>query len=141
MLEYFIATPGARKGLVDTALRTADSGYLTRRLVDVAQELIIREEDCGTNRGIWIEDVAPDQAGRRTYLETRHELSTRRTQVAQLAEQKRELERRLAASTGLGAVAREARRLGYVRPGEHLYIVKGIQVWRDRAARVAGSGK
>ncbi len=77
----------------------------------------------------------------RTYLETRHELSTRRTQVAQLAEQKRELERRLAASTGLGAVAREARRLGYVRPGEHLYIVKGIQVWRDRAARVAGSGK
>ena len=47
-LEYFIATPGARKGLVDTALRTADSGYLTRRLVDVAQELIIREIDCGT---------------------------------------------------------------------------------------------
>ena len=46
MLEYFIATPGARKGLVDTALRTADSGYLTRRLVDVAQELIIREQDC-----------------------------------------------------------------------------------------------
>ena len=46
MLEYFIATPGARKGLVDTALRTADSGYLTRRLVDVAQELIIRELDC-----------------------------------------------------------------------------------------------
>jgi DNA-directed RNA polymerase subunit beta' len=71
MLEYFIATPGARKGLVDTALRTADSGYLTRRLVDVAQELIIREVDCGTNRGVWIEDVAPDQAGRRTYLETR----------------------------------------------------------------------
>ena len=49
MLEYFIATPGARKGLVDTALRTADSGYLTRRLVDVAQELIIREVDCGTD--------------------------------------------------------------------------------------------
>ena len=49
MLEYFIATPGARKGLVDTALRTADSGYLTRRLVDVAQELIIREDDCGTH--------------------------------------------------------------------------------------------
>ena len=46
MLEYFIATPGARKGLVDTALRTADSGYLTRRLVDVAQELIIHEDDC-----------------------------------------------------------------------------------------------
>jgi DNA-directed RNA polymerase subunit beta' len=71
VLEYFISTHGARKGLADTALRTADSGYLTRRLVDVAQELIIREEDCGTNRGIWIEGVVPDQAGRRAYLETR----------------------------------------------------------------------
>ena len=58
-LEYFIATPGARKGLVDTALRTADSGYLTRRLVDVAQELIVREEDCGATLGVWIENVAP----------------------------------------------------------------------------------
>ncbi|MGH2547642.1 MAG: DNA-directed RNA polymerase subunit beta', partial [Actinomycetota bacterium] len=71
MLEYFIATPGARKGLVDTALRTADSGYLTRRLVDVAQELIVREEDCGTARGIWIEGIAPDSASHRVYLETR----------------------------------------------------------------------
>ncbi|MGA0263786.1 MAG: DNA-directed RNA polymerase subunit beta' [Ilumatobacteraceae bacterium] len=70
-LEYFIATPGARKGLVDTALRTADSGYLTRRLVDVAQELIIREEDCGTNLGVWIENVQPDTANRRAYLETK----------------------------------------------------------------------
>jgi DNA-directed RNA polymerase subunit beta' len=57
VLEYFISTHGARKGLADTALRTADSGYLTRRLVDVSQELIIREEDCGTNRGVWIENV------------------------------------------------------------------------------------
>ena len=71
VLEYFISTHGARKGLADTALRTADSGYLTRRLVDVAQELIIRIIDCGTTRGIWIEDVGPDQAGRRSYLETR----------------------------------------------------------------------
>ena len=71
MLEYFIATPGARKGLVDTALRTADSGYLTRRLVDVAQELIIREDDCGTNLGIWIENVEPDTANKRHYLETK----------------------------------------------------------------------
>ena len=68
MLEYFIATPGARKGLVDTALRTADSGYLTRRLVDVAQELIINDEDpferaAATGspiRGIWVERVWPD---------------------------------------------------------------------------------
>ena len=75
MLEYFIATPGARKGLVDTALRTADSGYLTRRLVDVAQEVIINDRDPfdsgGAVRGIWIEDVKPDEPGRRTYLETR----------------------------------------------------------------------
>ena len=52
VLEYFISTHGARKGLADTALRTADSGYLTRRLVDVSQDVIIREEDCGTDRGI-----------------------------------------------------------------------------------------
>ena len=71
VLEYFISTHGARKGLADTALRTADSGYLPRRLVDVAQELIIRELDCGSTRGIWIEGIVPDQAGRRNYLETR----------------------------------------------------------------------
>ena len=75
VLEYFIATPGARKGLVDTALRTADSGYLTRRLVDVAQELIINDEDPfeggGPVRGIWIEDVTPDTAAKRSYLETK----------------------------------------------------------------------
>ena len=70
-LEYFIATPGARKGLVDTALRTADSGYLTRRLVDVAQELIVREEDCGTTLGLWVEGVEPDTANRRSYLDTK----------------------------------------------------------------------
>lgn len=52
VLEYFISTHGARKGLADTALRTADSGYLTRRLVDVAQDVIVREEDCGTEQGV-----------------------------------------------------------------------------------------
>ncbi len=71
VLEYFISTHGARKGLADTALRTADSGYLTRRLVDVAQELIVRMDDCGTVRGIWIEGVSPDGPGHRNYLETR----------------------------------------------------------------------
>ncbi|MBO0731255.1 MAG: DNA-directed RNA polymerase subunit beta', partial [Acidimicrobiaceae bacterium] len=71
VLEYFISTHGARKGLADTALRTADSGYLTRRLVDVAQELIVREEDCGTARGVWIRDVQPDDERVRAYLETR----------------------------------------------------------------------
>ena len=55
VLEYFISTHGARKGLADTALRTADSGYLTRRLVDVAQDVIVRVEDCETTAGIWIE--------------------------------------------------------------------------------------
>jgi len=71
VLEYFISTHGARKGLADTALRTADSGYLTRRLVDVAQELIVRIDDCETARGVWLESVVPDEAGRRSYLETR----------------------------------------------------------------------
>ena len=56
-LEYFISAHGARKGLTDTALRTADSGYLTRRLVDVSQDIIIREEDCGSNEGIILEDI------------------------------------------------------------------------------------
>ena len=70
-LEYFIQTPGTRKGLVDTALRTADSGYLTRRLHDVAQELIVREDDCGTTLGIWVENVQPDTANTKAYLETK----------------------------------------------------------------------
>ncbi|MGG3891693.1 DNA-directed RNA polymerase subunit beta' [Metabacillus fastidiosus] len=60
VLEYFISTHGARKGLADTALKTADSGYLTRRLVDVAQDVIIREEDCGTDRGILAEAIKED---------------------------------------------------------------------------------
>ena len=53
-MDYFISTHGARKGLADTALKTADAGYLTRRLVDVAQDVVITEEDCGTLRGIAI---------------------------------------------------------------------------------------
>jgi len=57
MLEYFISTHGARKGLADTALKTADSGYLTRRLIDVAQDVIINQEDCGTVKGIFIEAI------------------------------------------------------------------------------------
>ena len=61
VLEYFINTHGARKGLADTALRTADSGYLTRRLVDVSQDVIVREHDCGTERGILV-DLAERQA-------------------------------------------------------------------------------
>jgi len=57
VLEYFISTHGARKGLADTALKTADSGYMTRKLVDVAQDVIIREEDCGTTNGIWVKAI------------------------------------------------------------------------------------
>ncbi len=69
-LEYFISTHGARKGLADTALRTADAGYLTRRLVDVAQDLIINEIDCGTQDGIWIrksDDVAGQSLSARLF--------------------------------------------------------------------------
>ena len=69
-LEYFISTHGARKGLADTALRTADAGYLTRRLVDIAQDIIINEVDCGTEDGIWIrkeDDVAGQNLGERLF--------------------------------------------------------------------------
>jgi DNA-directed RNA polymerase subunit beta' len=69
-LEYFISTHGARKGLADTALRTADAGYLTRRLVDVAQDVIINEVDCGTHEGQWIrksDDVAGQALGTRLF--------------------------------------------------------------------------
>jgi cell division protein FtsB len=78
----------------------------------------------------------------RTYISTRHELAQRRAEVQQLAAQKAALEARLAASTSLEALAREARRLGLVRPGEHLYIVKGIPAWRNaRRATIAGHGR
>jgi DNA-directed RNA polymerase subunit beta' len=68
VLEYFISTHGARKGLADTALRTADSGYLTRRLVDVSQDVIIREEDCGSDRGLLM-PIAAEIDGVLTKLE------------------------------------------------------------------------
>ncbi len=67
-LEYFISTHGSRKGLADTALRTADAGYLTRRLVDVAQDVIINEEDCGTTSGIWVTMQGAREAGE-TFVE------------------------------------------------------------------------
>ncbi len=72
VLEYFISTHGARKGLADTALRTADSGYLTRRLVDVSQDVIIREDDCGTDRAIRmpIASKVDGQLDRHEYAET-----------------------------------------------------------------------
>ncbi len=66
-LEYFISTHGARKGLADTALRTADAGYLTRRLVDIAQEMIVMDDDCGTTKGIWVRRV--DNFGKQTLAE------------------------------------------------------------------------
>ncbi|MED0679045.1 DNA-directed RNA polymerase subunit beta' [Aneurinibacillus thermoaerophilus] len=82
VLEYFISTHGARKGLADTALRTADSGYLTRRLVDVAQDVIVREEDCGTDKGVVatalrdgneiIEELQDRIVGRYSFQTVRH---------------------------------------------------------------------
>src|SRR5213083_994123 len=57
VLEYFISTHRARRGLADTALKTADSGYMTRKLVDVAQDVIIRDRDCGTTNGIWVQSI------------------------------------------------------------------------------------
>ena len=69
VLEYFISTHGARKGLADTALRTADSGYLTRRLVDVAQDVIVRADDCGSTNGIMVRNVNPEKARSEPILE------------------------------------------------------------------------
>jgi cell division protein FtsB len=76
----------------------------------------------------------------RTYFATRGELASRRAEVARLAAQKRELQRRLEASTSVDALSREARRLGYIRSGEHLFIVKGIQAWR-RAHTIVADGR
>ncbi len=73
ILEYFISSRGARKGLADTALRTADSGYLTRRLVDVSQDVIIREEDCGTKEGIVVYDIRQTSADNGTEVEVTYD--------------------------------------------------------------------
>ena len=72
VLEYFIASRGARKGLADTALRTADSGYLTRRLVDVSQEVIIREEDCGATEGLEVFDIREGKESIEPLIERLH---------------------------------------------------------------------
>jgi cell division protein FtsB len=78
----------------------------------------------------------------RTWLETRHELSSRRAEVAQLATEKRMLQDRLEFSASSDALSREARRLGFIRPGEHLFIVKGIQAWKKaHATTIDGDGK
>jgi hypothetical protein len=76
----------------------------------------------------------------RSWFETRHELSSRRSEVAQLATEKRALQERVAASTSLDALGREARMLGYVKPGEHLFIVKGIEAWK-KAHTIGGDGR
>ncbi len=72
VLEYFISSRGARKGMADTALRTADSGYLTRRLVDVSQQVIIREEDCGTHDGILVSEIEEHGQVIETFAERVH---------------------------------------------------------------------
>ena len=72
VLEYFISSRGARKGMADTALRTADSGYLTRRLVDVSQQVIIREEDCGTSDGILVSEIESHGQVIETFAERIH---------------------------------------------------------------------
>jgi DNA-directed RNA polymerase subunit beta' len=72
VLEYFISSRGARKGMADTALRTADSGYLTRRLVDVSQQVIIREEDCGTHDGILVSEIEEHGQVIETFAERIH---------------------------------------------------------------------
>ena len=77
----------------------------------------------------------------KSWLETRHELSSRRAEVGQLLTQKHALQDRLEFSASSDALAREARRLGFVRPGEHLFIVKGIQAWKKAHTTIDGDGK
>jgi cell division protein FtsB len=77
----------------------------------------------------------------RSWLETRHELQSRRAEVGQLAAEKRELVQRVQASARLDSLAKQARQLGYVRPGEHLFIVKGIKAWQKAHSRIAGGGE
>jgi cell division protein FtsB len=77
----------------------------------------------------------------RSWLETRGELQSRRTEVAQLSAQRHELQQRLRTSATLDSLARQARQLGYVRPGEHLFIVKGIKGWLKTHSRIDGSGQ
>jgi cell division protein FtsB len=77
----------------------------------------------------------------RSWLETRSQLESRRAEVAQLALQRRELLQRVRASATLDNLAREARQLGYIRPGEHLFIVKGIKAWQKLHSRIGGDGQ
>ncbi len=77
----------------------------------------------------------------RSWIETRHELSSRRAEVGRLATEKRALRDRLEFSASSDALAREARRLGFIRPGEHLFIVKGIQAWKKLHSTIDGDGK
>jgi DNA-directed RNA polymerase subunit beta' len=86
VLEYFIATHGARKGLADTALKTANSGYLTRRLVDVSQDVIVREQDCGTRRGLTVPVAGYDESGNRSLHETVENSAYTRTLAADVAD-------------------------------------------------------
>ncbi len=116
VLEYFISTHGARKGLADTALRTADSGYLTRRLVDVAQDVITRDEDCGTEEGSWItrsESRRDRQRGGRVRPPPRGPLRCRDHHAADgtlIAERNEELTEEIAARVAA------SRRRGGLRP-------------------------
>jgi cell division protein FtsB len=77
----------------------------------------------------------------RSWFETRSELHSRARDVAQLAEQKHELQQRVHAAETLDSLARQARQLGYIRPGEHLFIVKGIKAWQKAHSRIGGSGR
>ena len=77
----------------------------------------------------------------RSWLERRHELSSRRAEVGRLASEKRALQDRLQFSASTDALAREARRLGFIRPGEHLFIVKGIKAWQKAHSKIDGGGQ
>ena len=121
VLEYFISTHGARKGLADTALRTADSGYLTRRLVDVSQDVIIREDDCGTDRGLIMPIVGP--AVRRRAARARRRRDQRSTRARS---PRTSMRRRQGGRRGRRRPRRRAHRRSWSRPASPRSKVRSV---------------
>ncbi len=133
VLEYFTSTHGARKGLADTALRTADSGYLTRRLVDVSQDVIVREEDCGTTEGITVSEIRDGNEE----IESLADRIVGRTAAAPIADPRtgeviESLADRIVGRTAAAPIADP-------RTGE-VIVAAGQEIDEDRAAAIVAAG-
>ena len=130
VVEYFISTHGARKGLADTALRTADSGYLTRRLVDVAQDVIVREEDCGTDRSLSMRIAEKDAEGRLRKLPNIENTGTGRTVAEDI-----EVDGVILAKVGDDTTENDDRPADRGRGGGHPHVQRAGLRGQDRRLR------